>query len=133
MIRRLVDSTNGTTAIEFALILPAILMLVFGTFETGRAFYTYHSLQAVADELARYLFISYGEQDINRAQLLRDTETWLRIHYRYGDPAQIKVSGSVGKQDNIKYREIVLRQPITLTIPMIDVSFNIEASRQLPY
>jgi len=133
MIRRLVDSTNGTTAIEFALVLPLILMLVFGTFETGRAFYTYHNLQATADELARYLFISYGEQDITRAQLVRDTEIWLRNHYRYGDPAQIKVSGSVGKQDNIKYREFVLGQQISLTIPMVDVSFNIQATRQLPY
>ena len=133
MIRRLIDSTNGTTAVEFALILPSLLMLVFGTFEGGRAFFTHHSLQAAADELARYLFISYGDRDINRAQLVRDTETWLKIHYRYGDPAQIKVSGSVGKLDNINYREIVLRQQISLMIPMVDVSFNIQASRQLPY
>ena len=133
MIGSFIKSTCGATAVEFALILPSILMFAFGTFEAGRAFYTYNSLQTAADELTRYLFISYREQDINRAQLVRDTETWLRNHYRYGDPSMIRVSGSVGQQDNIKFREIALSQSITLTIPMVDVSFNVEAVRRLPY
>lgn len=35
----------GQAAVEMALLVPLLLLILFGTFELGRVFYTYHTLQ----------------------------------------------------------------------------------------
>mgnify|MGYP001571851709 CR=1 FL=1 len=42
------------TMVEFALILPVLLMLVFGIFEFGRAFFAYNAITNATREAARY-------------------------------------------------------------------------------
>lgn len=38
-------ATSGQSSVEAALILPLVMMMVFGTFSVGRLFYIYHTLQ----------------------------------------------------------------------------------------
>lgn len=51
----------GAVAVEFALILPIFLMLVFGIVEFGRAFNIQVSLSEAARETARYTAIHSSE------------------------------------------------------------------------
>jgi len=44
----------GQSAVEFALVLPVILLLIAGVIEFGRAFFTYAQLLQAAQEGARY-------------------------------------------------------------------------------
>lgn len=51
------DNQDGTTAVEFALIAGAFLMIVFGIFESGRAFLTWNSFQAALEDATRYALV----------------------------------------------------------------------------
>ena len=48
---------EGTALIEFALILPVLIMLVFLTTELGRAYYQYNTITKGVREAARYLSV----------------------------------------------------------------------------
>lgn len=52
-LRRISRCRRGATAIEFALILPCFLLLIFGTVEAGRLMWTQMSLQYAVDKAAR--------------------------------------------------------------------------------
>jgi Flp pilus assembly protein TadG len=47
-------SGDGSTAVEFALILPVASLLLFGLFEFGRAFYTYNVASSSVRDAARF-------------------------------------------------------------------------------
>ena len=49
---------RGQSLAEFALLLPLLLTILFGTIDIGRAFYTYVSLTNAAREAARYAAVN---------------------------------------------------------------------------
>jgi len=49
---------RGVELLEFALVLPFLLLLLVGTIEFGRAFYSYHILSKAVRDGARYLATS---------------------------------------------------------------------------
>lgn len=56
-VRRLIlrwSEESGAAIIEFALVAPLLLALVWGIIETGRAFYTVNSLASAVRDGARY-------------------------------------------------------------------------------
>jgi Flp pilus assembly protein TadG len=53
-LRRLRKHQSGTTAVEFAVVLPLLLMLIFGIIEFGRAMVTYSTVVTASREAARY-------------------------------------------------------------------------------
>lgn len=57
---RLLAAREGATAVEFALVLPMFLMLVFGTIEFGRILWTQQALQETAIAGARCVAIAQG-------------------------------------------------------------------------
>lgn len=50
----LVRERGGAAAVEFALILPLMSVLLFGFFEAGRMFYTFNIASAAARDAARF-------------------------------------------------------------------------------
>ncbi|HKV35792.1 MAG TPA: TadE family protein [Pyrinomonadaceae bacterium] len=54
-IKNFIRRENGTQMIEFALILPALILLFAGTVELGRLFYQYTTLAKATRAGARYL------------------------------------------------------------------------------
>lgn len=54
MDRRLRHDSTGTTAVEFALLLPVMLMLLMGVLEFGRALWLRQDMQFAVEEAARY-------------------------------------------------------------------------------
>lgn len=66
MNRRLRGATaaeGGSTAVEFALVVPMFLMLVFGTIEFGRILWTEQALQETAAAGARCMAIAQGAKE----------------------------------------------------------------------
>ena len=51
---RLLHSEHGASAVEFALILPLLILLLFGLFEVGRMFWTCNIVSASVRDAARY-------------------------------------------------------------------------------
>jgi Flp pilus assembly protein TadG len=56
-LRSLARASAGATAVEFAMVLPMFLMLVFGTIEFGRVLWTRQALQETAVAGARCMAI----------------------------------------------------------------------------
>lgn len=48
-------SQRGVAAVEFALLLPLLVAMIFGTSELGRAIYTYNTLSKTVRDAARHL------------------------------------------------------------------------------
>ncbi|GJD95817.1 TadE/TadG family type IV pilus assembly protein [Methylobacterium iners] len=55
MLRRLSNDDRGTSAVEFALLIPVFLILVMGTIEFGMIAYTYNASTSAARNVARQL------------------------------------------------------------------------------
>lgn len=56
-IRRLVECRRGLTAVEFAIVAPVFLALLFGTADVGRFYFTQQSLREVAALAARQAMV----------------------------------------------------------------------------
>ena len=54
LVRRLIRSADGATAVEFALVVPVFLTFCLGTFEFGRMLWVRNSLQTATEEASRY-------------------------------------------------------------------------------
>lgn len=50
---RLIDEEHGAAIVEFALVLPVLLLVLWGIVDIGRAFYTLNSLTSALREGAR--------------------------------------------------------------------------------
>ena len=59
---------QGTAMVEFALILPMLLILTFTVTELGRAFYQYNVLAKSVREAARYLSVRAAGVDVAKAK-----------------------------------------------------------------
>ena len=59
---------QGTAMVEFALILPMLLILTFTVTELGRAFYQYNVLAKSVREAARYLSVRSPGVDVAKAK-----------------------------------------------------------------
>ena len=53
-------SEKGQAAVEFALILPILILLICGVIDFGRMLYTANSLTTVCERAARYASIDYA-------------------------------------------------------------------------
>jgi Flp pilus assembly protein TadG len=53
MLRRCARARRGASAVEFALVLPACLMLLFGVMEGGRALWLQNALNYAVEQAAR--------------------------------------------------------------------------------
>jgi Flp pilus assembly protein TadG len=58
MNKRNAGQQQGQTLIEFAIVLPVLLLIVFVIFDLGRAIYTYSMLTNAAREGARYASVA---------------------------------------------------------------------------
>lgn len=59
---------EGVALIEFALILPLLIILVFLTTEFGRAYYQYNTITKGVREAARYLSVRAQGVDVPKAK-----------------------------------------------------------------
>ncbi|WP_239805393.1 TadE/TadG family type IV pilus assembly protein [Croceicoccus hydrothermalis] len=63
-IRALLVDEAGAAVIEFALLAPIMIMMIFGVIETGRLFWTQHTIDEVAYSTARCISVSLTCEDI---------------------------------------------------------------------
>jgi Flp pilus assembly protein TadG len=69
--RKIVPARRGAVAIEFALVLPIFLLLVFGVIEVGRMVMVYQILTNGAREGARYAIVP-GRTEENTIAVMDD-------------------------------------------------------------
>ena len=67
-VGRFVRNTAGTAAVEFALVLPVLLLVTLGIVEGGRIFLALHALEKVAGDGVRYASVRGSESQSPVAQ-----------------------------------------------------------------
>ena len=70
-VGRFVRNTAGTAAVEFALVLPVLLLVTLGIIEGGRTFLALHALEKVAGDGVRYASVrgSESQSPVTQAQV----------------------------------------------------------------
>lgn len=114
---------KGQSMVEMALVLPLLLLLMFGIIEGGRLFSSYVELQNHARDGARFASIKSGELDTS-AKIIdwRDDILIPRIEANLLllDPANLNVAltkSSVGTTD--EWMEVTLTYSLELVTPFI--------------
>ncbi len=100
--------------VELALILPVIVLLLFGTMEFGRAFYSYISVTSAVREGVREAAVGKTDAEIEarirQAVTLSEAET--RLHILEISPAEgDRVAGSAVR--------VEIRYDMPLVVPLI--------------
>jgi hypothetical protein len=67
--RRHQRSESGQALVEFALVVPLLVLIVLGIIDFGRIFYTYEALANAAREGARYCALKPGDTPGTRARV----------------------------------------------------------------
>jgi hypothetical protein len=125
--RRPPDHSRGQAVVEFALIVPVLIMLLLGIMEFGRAVYTSNALANAAREGARYGIINPQDTGGIKAHAV-ETAIGLRllpgnvaVSYPDGQPAsgnRIRVIVSYGFQADALFvsPDLTLTGSATMTI-----------------
>ena len=125
---RIIKNEKGASAVEFALILPILIILVFGIVEFGIAFNNYIALTHAAREGARIAAVDLNNPDlkniiIERAFPVQITEDDIVISTpegtNIGDPVEVEITYN-----------------ISITIPLVgswDIPLKNKAIMRLEY
>jgi len=96
---------KGASVVEFAIILPLLIILVFGIFQFGIAYNSYIALTHAAREGARLAAVGlYEDPDFDFEQAVRDSAPTVEIEtievenpegIRIGNPVVVMVTGKI--------------------------------------
>ncbi|MFQ5544386.1 MAG: TadE/TadG family type IV pilus assembly protein [Acidiferrobacterales bacterium] len=75
---------RGVAAVEFAIVLPVLLLLMFGTAELGRAFFQYNTLTKAVRDGARYVSRNALDGSLGIVNLTAQVDTETRNLVVYG-------------------------------------------------
>lgn len=72
---RLAADDRGATAIEFALLAPAFITMLFGVLQVGIGLQSYNALRNVSADVARYAMVQYARgNELSAAELQTYTD-----------------------------------------------------------
>ncbi|RJQ52320.1 MAG: pilus assembly protein [Actinobacteria bacterium] len=90
-----IGSEDGATAIEFALLLPLLVMVLVGTFQFGLAYNNYLAITHAAREGARMAAVGAYDEAAVRSSAYPVNPTSVSLSYprgsEHGDPAEVTV------------------------------------------
>jgi Flp pilus assembly protein TadG len=75
---------RGNMAIEAALLIPVLLLLIVGTVQLGKVTYTYYALKKIVYSAAREVAVQQG---VNFCDVAGDTTAQNAINFALNDPA----------------------------------------------
>lgn len=106
-------SEQGATAVELALLLPVLIMILVGTFEFGLAYNNYLAITHAAREGARMAAVGAYDEAAVRADAYPVNPTSVTLSYPagtgHGNPAQVRVRAN---------HELSIPFFATMTIPI---------------
>ena len=73
-LRRIKGDSGGSTIVEFGLLAPVILALMFGLFHVGVQLQRHNALRSIASEASRYITVEYQKANrLNTVQMANAT------------------------------------------------------------
>lgn len=114
LIRRLLTDTKAGSAIEFALLAPAMITMLMGVMWVGIQMKAYNELRSVAADVSRYTVIEYQKSNKLTAAQISDVAaaTAVRLPYALvGDNLDVTVTEPTSPVTNT--RKLVLQLSYT--------------------
>jgi Flp pilus assembly protein TadG len=132
MYKALFDKTRecsrGATAVEFAFILPILLLFLFGFFEFCMVLFTQSILHYSAEEATRYAMVSFQQNNLDAtyiATVKNEIEAVARSNFIMIDPANISsflIDIIPNETDNTKTINVTIDYSYSMTIPFLTTS-----------
>ena len=76
-LRRLARDRRGAVAIEFALLAPAFIIMLFGVLQVGIGLQNYNAMRSLSADVARYAMIEHAKGTVMSNTALT---TWAKDH-----------------------------------------------------
>lgn len=108
--RKFISDRSGTAALEFALIGPPFILLLFGLVEFGRGLHIRNGVNAAADHAQRIIVIEPSAS----ADLL---ENEVRSRFIAGQPDRLVASFTSESVSGVEYRLVSLEYSMQLLLP----------------
>jgi Flp pilus assembly protein TadG len=138
-LRRLRSCRAGSTAVEFAIICMALLLVTFGVIEFGRGLYVRNQLSQAADCGERLILTGAVGSGCGPPRtltgLVSDSElqSAVRSAFTAGTPGTLTVTVSTGPVNGLQFRTITLSYPFTPLIPQLASGvINLSVARRSP-
>jgi Flp pilus assembly protein TadG len=110
----LLQRTEGATAVEFAIVLPVLLLILLGIMDFGNAYYQLHLVSEASRAGARYATV-----DPNLANIPTDVTNYVRSNY--GNQLQVTTSPSpLVSGGNVT---VTVTNSVTISTPLISAFF----------
>ncbi|SFE96603.1 TadE/TadG family type IV pilus assembly protein [Alteribacillus iranensis] len=112
---------DGQSLVEFALVLPLILLLIVGIVDFGRVLYTQQQLELITQEAVR--LGGFGESDTT-------IRTYIREHFNAGDSSALTITITPSRRDPGDYITVHVAYPADLLTLLGEYSipYTIETS-----
>ncbi|WP_338468383.1 TadE/TadG family type IV pilus assembly protein [Novosphingobium sp. ZN18A2] len=96
-LKRLARNQSGSTLVEFALIGPAFLAMLFGVFQVAVLIQNYNALRSVGDDLSRYVVVQHQKGAPVSQSDIQDTAVSIAASKPYYlDTAFLSVNSTTG-------------------------------------
>lgn len=112
MMRKLVRRENGQSTVEFALVLPVLLLLFMGIVEFGRIISSYMIINNLAREGAR--FAAVGKTDSQITTILLNEHATLDV-----DKLQVQFSPTYSDRVKGESLKVTVNYTVDLITPLI--------------
>lgn len=126
--RRLTRHGNGQSLVEFALVLPVLLVMVVGLFDFGRAIYASNAISNAARIATRVAIVDQNEVAIKQAAVTEAPGVGL-------EPSDISVTYSCTDSIGRCYATVDVSVAYTPATPMIEAivgPVTLRASSEMP-
>lgn len=134
-IARLRSDHRGAAAIEFALIGPAMITMLFGVLQVGIALQNYNALRSASADVARYAVVQYQKKQDPDAQALANYAKSTTTLAPYGLKAErlvIVINDKASTMTGVTEREMVMSYAIPSFMGVIGMrDINITYTRPI--
>ena len=134
-ITRLRSDHRGAAAIEFALIGPAMITMLFGVLQVGIALQNYNALRSASADVARYAVVQYQRKQDPNAQALANYAKSTTTLAPYGLKAErlvIVINDKASTMTGVTEREMVMSYAIPSFMSIIGMrDINITYTRPI--
>lgn len=130
-IRGIIRSDSGAAAIEFAVIIWALIFLCLGIIELGRGLHVRNEMSYAADLAARKI-LTFEAYSANPLQAADEDALRLVVRQAFRGPSPEHLSVTFPLDAGGNFRVIQLSYPFSLLIPGMRDAFNLTVSRRVP-
>ena len=126
MFSALLSDRRGAAAVEFALVLPLLMMLVFGAVEFGRMFWIKNSIQFAVEEAGRFAMVN---TDATTGEL----EAYAESRIFGMDPTDITFSVTAESFGGTDFMSIAGTYEFVTLIPLVPIDpIDLDAKSRVP-